>query len=169
MLVFRGLGTRTKHSGSNTSSCGTTQWSTCHGGNSSSVCTCHGTPAPPAAAAAAAAAALVCSSRDEVGAFCWHEISPPAGSQLPSIKVKITVACRCPTQAFKIISSLGKEDKKLSPAAAFKSGMRRSWELLLPGASAHCGGRHWCDPNRAVCHRPTHGSTNQWLVNHRTQ
>ena len=105
MLVFRGLGTRTKHSGSNTSSCGTTQWSTCHGGNSSSVCTCHGTPAPPAAAAAAAAA-LVCSSRDEVGAFCWHEISPPAGSQLPSIKVKITVACRCPTQAFKIISSL---------------------------------------------------------------
>ena len=59
--------------------------------------------------------------------------------------------------------------KKLSPAAAFTSGMRRSWELLLPGASAHCGGRHWCDPNRAVCHRPTHGSTNQWLVNHRTQ
>ena len=59
--------------------------------------------------------------------------------------------------------------KKLSPAAAFTSGMRRSWELLLPGASAHCGGRHWCDPNRAVCHRPTHGSTDQWLVNHRTQ
>ena len=43
VFVFRGLGTRTKHSGSNTSSCGTTQWSTCHGGNSSSVCTCHGT------------------------------------------------------------------------------------------------------------------------------
>ena len=60
--------------------------------------------------------------------------------------------------------------KKLSPAAAFTSGMRRSWELLLPGASAHCGGRHWRDPNRAVClHRPTPGSTNQGLVKHRTQ
>ena len=158
MLVFRGLGTRTKHSGSNTSSCGTTQWSTCHGGNSSSVCTCHGTPVPAAAAAAAETR--------------WERF---AGTRSP-----LQLAASCPQSKSRSQSHADVQlrlsrssqvwaKKKLSPAAAFTSGMRRSWELLLPGASAHCGGRHWCDPNRAVCHRPTHGSTNQWLVNHRTQ
>ena len=107
-------------------------------------------------------------SRDEVGGVCWR--TPPL-TLLPTScpQSKSRSQSHADVQLRLSRSSQVWAKKKLSPAAAFTSGMRRSWELLLPGASAHCGGRHWCDPNRAVCHRPTHGSTDQWLVNHRTQ